>query len=361
MNRRKFLKNSLAFGVAISFGNSIGENLRMKSSKSIKEIHFDGLVAVDAHSHPYHIHAEFPYGRLMHLKTTPTIDRMKNAGFVASVFAAVGDRWSSEDVPGNLFEDTMNQLERVERLEEKKKLRIIRNKSEIEFSNSEDELFGAIMAIEGGDALEGKILNLVRYYDFDVRLITLLHNHNNEIGFHQQSYSDGPLTPFGIKVVEKMNEIGMIVDVAHSNRKTLKSISEVSKLPLLDSHTGPFPEGEDNSFPSRARTWKEMEIIAKSGGVVCTMPVSYIIGKHSKTTLQDWADEIVLMKTRLGIEHVGLGTDSGGSLPGLVSGWESISSLPDLIKELFAAGLSNDDIIAFTGGNFLRIASKSFQ
>jgi microsomal dipeptidase-like Zn-dependent dipeptidase len=61
------------------------------------------------------------------------------------------------------------------------------------------------------------------------------------------------------------------------------------------------------------------------------------------------------MKARLGIEHVGFGTDSGGGLPRVVSGWSSQASLPALIAAMREAGLSQADIAAYVGGNVLRV------
>lgn len=322
----------------------------------------DGILAIDAHAHPYNINSihYFLYGRLMPPRTISTVEKMKEAGLDASVFAAVGDRWKADDPSKSSFEDTIIQLKRIKNLEERDKIRILKTKSDFSFNKVKDAKFGAIMAIEGGDALEGEILNLDRFYDYGVRLITVLHKNNNEIGFNQESQTDGPLTAFGIKVVEKMNQMGFILDVAHSKTKTLKSISKVSQQPLLDSHTDLFPEGEENSFSNRARTWEEMELIAKSGGVICTMPVGYTLGNYSRTTLKSWVDVIFLMKKRLGIDHIGLGTDSSG-LPQLVDGWDSISSLPYLLIELKNAGFSIAEINAFVGGNFLRLARLSIH
>ncbi|MCX6334533.1 MAG: membrane dipeptidase [Bacteroidia bacterium] len=357
MNRKDFLKSCLAVGITLPLSRTLSDSFITTPSDIKNTLPFYGIKAMDAHSHPYNLNA-YPYflnGKIRHLKTTSTVDRMRNAGLVASVFAAVGDRQLSDNPSKNYFADAMDQLNRINNYEEKKILRIIRKNSDLVFPEGKEYLFGAIMAIEGGDALEGDILNIEKFYDYGVRLITIMHKRDNEIGFNQESKADGPLSAFGTRMVEKMNETGMIVDVAHSATKTLKSIAEISKLPLLDSHTAPFPDGEKNTFPNRARSWAEMELIAKSGGVICSMPIGYTLGNYSRTTLKSWAVEIALMKTRLGIEHIGLGTDSGG-LPRLVNGWDSISSLPDLINELLSIGLSKDDIIAFTGGNFLRIA-----
>ncbi len=358
MNRKDFFKKSIALGVTISFSGYLFENKLMAESATKHVLPFEGIMAFDAHSHPYHLHHPplSPYGRIKHLRTTATVSRMKEAGLVGSVFAALGDSVKIKGSNVSAYTDTIEQIERIENFERKKKIRLVSNVSDLKFTGNND-LFAAIMAIEGGDALEGDITNIDRFHEKGVRLITILHKIDNEIGFNQESKFDGQLTPFGKKVVEKMNEKGMIVDVAHSNTLTLKSVSEVSQLPLLDSHTAPFPESEENNFPNRARSWNEMELIAKSGGVICTMPIAYKLGSYERTTLAHWASEILLMKNRLGIEHVGLGSDNAG-LPSLVEGWESIASLPDLIEELLKIGLSEKDILAFTGGNFLRIASK---
>jgi microsomal dipeptidase-like Zn-dependent dipeptidase len=101
-----------------------------------------------------------------------------------------------------------------------------------------------------------------------------------------------------------------------------------------------------------------MEIIARSGGIVCTWPLAYSGRNAQRATLKDWAAEIVLMKSRLGIAHCGIGTDGGGGLPRLVRGWNSIASLPDLVAEMRAAGLSQEDVAACVGGNFLRLLRK---
>jgi microsomal dipeptidase-like Zn-dependent dipeptidase len=101
-----------------------------------------------------------------------------------------------------------------------------------------------------------------------------------------------------------------------------------------------------------------MEWIAKSGGVVCTWPFAFSGKNSERTKLGHWANEIVLMKSRLGIEHCGLGTDGGGGLPRMIKGWDSIASLPLLIAALHEAGLTQDDIAAFAGGNFLRVLGQ---
>jgi membrane dipeptidase len=215
--------------------------------------------------------------------------------------------------------------------------------------------FGAAAGIEGGDALEGRLRNLDAFHDEGVRMMTLVHDRDNEIGCNQRSGTDGPLSRFGVQVVERMNSLGMLVDVAHAKGGTLKGIAEVCARPLVDSHTSPLAPGEDGPGLRRLRPWPEMELIAKTGGIVCTWPFAYAGNRSQRTTLGHWAREIAEMKRRLGIEHCGLGTDGGGGLPRLVEGWSTIDSLPGLMAAMRDAGLTPDDIAAFVGGNLLRL------
>jgi membrane dipeptidase len=214
------------------------------------------------------------------------------------------------------------------------------------------------MAVEGGDALEGQLKHLDDFHARGVRLMTLMHNHDNEIGFNQRSAGDGPLTSFGVRVVERMNKLGMVVDVAHAKANTLKHIVEICAGPLIDSHTSLLANDEDGPGLRRLRPWDEMEMIAKTGGVVCTWPFAYKGNRSQRTTLAHWVDEIVQMKARLGIEHCGIGTDGGGGLPRTVDGWSSIVSLPSLIEAMRKAGLTREDIGAVVGGNFIRVLQK---
>ena len=353
MTRREFLEYCMAAGMAVGVGGltsyeEAGASLSQEDMNQVR-----GLRTADAHAHPYQLHGITRYD-----STTPTLEMMKTMGMVACSFSAVGDMTKYRGHSGTPYGHTLHQLRMVRQLEDDKKLKRVLKASDIKSVLSSDNVLGAVMAIEGADALESDIENLNRFYDYGVRLITLLHDHNNGLGFHQRSQSDGPLTPFGAKVVERMNELGMVIDLAHAKSQTLKGVVEISKTPVIDSHTNPLPYGYETKRSGRLRTWPEMELIAKTGGVICTWPYAVSTDKMRRTTLKHWAEEILQMKTRLGIEHCGLGTDGGGAVPNIVSGWNSIASLPKLVAAMREVGLSQDDIAAYAGGNFLRVLNR---
>ena len=87
------------------------------------------------------------------------------------------------------------------------------------------------------------------------------------------AYSRGiGLTPKARKVVERMQEVGVLLDMAHGSALTLKHVGEVSRRPIVDSHTHPCSV-PDESRCGRLRTWQEMEVVAKTGGIVFTWPM----------------------------------------------------------------------------------------
>jgi microsomal dipeptidase-like Zn-dependent dipeptidase len=220
---------------------------------------------------------------------------------------------------------------------------------------------GAILAIEGGDALEGNPDRVNDFCRLGVRMITVIHYRNNELGDVMKMWRNldpGPakngLTSAGRKVIERMQDLGMVVDVAHAHTNTLRQIAEISERPLVDSHTNPCSI-EDPLRCGRSRTWKDMELVAKTGGVVCTWPFGYRAGGRSRVTFLDWAKEILEMKKRLGMEHVGLGTDGGGHLPRLIEGYRDVKDLVKLARAMEEVGFFEDEISAYMGGNFYQV------
>jgi membrane dipeptidase len=74
-----------------------------------------------------------------------------------------------------------------------------------------------------------------------------------------------------------------------------------------------------------------------------------------RESFDDWAGEIAQMKSRLGMDHVALGTDGGGMMPGLITSYRDYRDLPRLATAMRRAGLSSEDIFAYMSGNFIRV------
>jgi membrane dipeptidase len=311
-----------------------------------------GMRILDAHAHPdqFYTHAPRNYDG------TSTLKSIRAVGMCASCFAVLGDvpsskrPWSPETMSG-----VKSQLERGHDLARSRKVKLIKKTSDIPSPFNQEEPPGAILAIEGGDPLAGDPANLLEFYQAGVRIITLVHYRINEIGdIMTETPRHNGLTSAGRRIVERMQDLGIVVDVAHAHANTLAQIAQISQSPLLDSHTSPCP-GDKSSSCRRFRTWKEMEMIAATDGIVCTWPIGE--GAH-RSTFMDWALEILEMKKRLGMEHVGLGTDGGGGLPTFIKGYSDLRDLRKLASAMENVGLSREDIAAYMGGNLYRLLQK---
>ena len=359
MNRRQFLRYSAFCSLSVSLGSFFPFAKTSSESTNDKAL-LKGLQIIDAHAHPDRYIANPHQSQ----DPTSTLKSIKALGMVASCFAAVGDSifLSRDRVPGTEYHSTKTQLEWWLKGKVKSgKVKLVLKASDVPTAPVADTSPGAIFAIEGGDALKGNPDTVNEFYCLGVRMITLIHYRNNELGDTMAMFRNlypGPprngFTPAGRKIVERMQDLGMVVDVAHAHSLTLKQIAEMSSTPLVDSHTNPC-SSEDPSQCSRLRTWKDMELIAKTGGVVCTWPLAYKSRGFARLTFFDWAKEILEMKKRLGIEHVGIGTDGGGTLPSLIEGYRDIRDLPKLIKTMQEVGFSHEEIAAYMGGNFYRV------
>jgi microsomal dipeptidase-like Zn-dependent dipeptidase len=102
-----------------------------------------------------------------------------------------------------------------------------------------------------------------------------------------------------------------------------------------------------------------MERIAKKGGIICTWPLAYTRPSGKRETFRDWALELLEMKRRLGVAHLGVGTDGGGSLPALIQGYRDVRDLATLARTMRDVGFSPEDIAAVFGGNFHRVFQQA--
>lgn len=312
-----------------------------------------GLRVLDAHAHPYQFYTSVPDLD----PTTPTVEAMTEANVVCCAWAAVGDLvYRRLRGPGSAYVDTVNQLAEARSRMRRQGVRLVTRAAQVPAAVGPGRPPGAILAIEGGDALEGRIKNLDRFYARGVRMITLVHYTPNALGdIMTRRPIRGGLTRFGRQVVEGMQRRGMIIDLAHADDKTVRDVLAAASAPVIDSHTSPRPRQLSRRRTTRLRTWKNMELIAKAGGLICTWPLAFAGRGVSRITFLDWAAEIRLMKQRLGMAHVGLGTDGGGRVPRLIRGFHDYRSLPRLVTAMGRVGLSRPDIQAYLGGNFLRV------
>lgn len=216
-----------------------------------------------------------------------------------------------------------------------------------------------MFAIENGFALEKNIENLKFFYDMGVRAITLSHNYNNDVcDASRDSVAEwGGLSPFGYEVVKKMNELGMMIDVSHVASSTLWDVLGVSKAPVFASHSGAW------AMKNHPRNLKDEEIkaIAAKGGLIQVATGRFFLSNlpKSQVTVKHLVDHIDHVKSLVGAEHIGLGTDFDGG--GGVVGLENAGKMKNITVELLRRGYTHEEIALFWGGNFLRFMKSVEQ
>ena len=171
---------------------------------------------------------------------------------------------------------------------------------------------GALMSVEDSVFLEGDLARLDMAYERGVRLMSLTWNFENTLGFPNRP--DGPsdqgLKPFGIEAVRRMNELGIIVDVAHLSDGGIYDVAKYSKKPFVASHSNaralcPVP---------RNLTDDMLRLIGDSGGVAgLNFCIEFLrFGEKGTAYIEDIARHARYMADRAGVEAVGFGSDMDG-------------------------------------------------
>ncbi len=251
------------------------------------------------------------------------------------------------------------------------------------------------LGMENGSPIEGDLANLKHFYDRGIRYITLAHskaNHISDSSYDDDRRWDG-LSPFGFKLVRKMNDLGVMIDVSHLTDAAIEDILATTRAPVIASHSSLrhfTPDWERNLPDDLVRK------IGENGGIVMINYGSAFLTKEANdyskprdaarekeeaklgrsmtaderdafnnawrethpypfATLEDVLDHIDRAVELAGIDHVGLGTDYDGVGDSLPEGLKDVSSYPVLIDGLLLRGYDEASIEKILGANALRV------
>jgi membrane dipeptidase len=209
--------------------------------------------------------------------------------------------------------------------------------------------------------------NLRAFKELGAIYMTLTHFGHNALGDSSNPRAElgdkeeehGGLSELGRQVVAEMNRLGMLVDIAHTSKKTMMQAAKLSRTPVLSTHSC-IKALCDNA---RNLDDEQLDMLASVGGVVQITAVPGFLktgGKIETVTVADYCDHVDYAVKRIGLDHVGLSSDFDGG--GGFTGWRDASESPNLTAELARRGYGPSQIAALWGGNFLRllrIAEKS--
>ena len=144
------------------------------------------------------------------------------------------------------------------------------------------------------------------FYNLGLRSLQLTYNYQNYVGTGCRDRNEGGLTVFGIELIKRMNEIGMLVDTSHANMKTMREAIEVSSRPIIVSHTA----CQSVHQHIRNTTDENMRALADSGGVVGICQIRpFITERNTADNVRFYFDHIDHAVKVAGIEHACIGSD----------------------------------------------------
>jgi len=223
-----------------------------------------------------------------------------------------------------------------------------------------DGALAVVPVVENGHAIGADPGRLRQFRELGARYVTLTHNGHNDLADSANPRTDlgnaleehGGLSALGRAAIAEMNRLGMLVDVSHVSRKSMLQAAEVSRTPVVATHSCAralcdHPRNLDD---------EQLEVLRATGGVIqITAMPAFLRPKGTLETVgvSDFADHIDHAARRIGVSHVGISSDFDGG--GGVNGWRDASESPNVTAELLRRGYGRDEIAALWGGNFLRL------
>lgn len=209
----------------------------------------------------------------------------------------------------------------------------------------------AVMAIEGGEALEGDLGVLRVLHRLGVRSIGLTWNERNNIADGVgDCRSGGGLSEFGSALIQEMNRLGILVDVSHLSDPGFWDVVELSNQPIIASHSNSRAVCNHR----RNLTDEQIKALAKNGGVMGMNFAASFVREDGHPTLDDLLNHIDHIVQLVGPEHVGLGSDFDG-ISATPEGLADASRMPLITEGLVRRGYKTEDIRLILGGNYLRV------
>ncbi|WP_162055198.1 dipeptidase [Pontibacter pamirensis] len=392
-------RKSLAKGVALA---ALLLGYTSLQAQNYKEVH-EQAVVVDTHNDVLiNILEGLDIADNLKGKTHSDLARFKEGGVDVQVFSV----WSDENYgKGKGFAYANRQIDSLYAVAARHPDKVMIAKTPADVMQAvQQQKLAAMIGVEGGHMIEDNLSYLDSLHRRGVRYMTLTWNNSTSWATSAMDESSGKvpnpkkgLNDFGRQVVQRMNGLGMLVDLSHVGEQTFWDAMETTTKPVLVSHSSV----KAISPHFRNLTDEQIKAVGKNGGVInINFEASFVdpdfgkrrqqfISRHqaevdslkqlnwssyainswlvkkypkeaaamrpSLSLLIDHFDHIVKL---IGVDHVGLGSDFDGisSTPQQLNG---VQDFPVITKELLARGYSEEDVHKILGGNFLRLLHEN--
>ena len=366
------------------------------TAQSYQKIH-DKAILVDTHNDflMRAVDLGMVFDKNLKGKTHSDLDRMQKGGLDVQLFSVYCDGDAKN--PFAYANTAMDSLDAAVSRNPDKIVKVANYKDLLKAVKQQK--IAAMFGVEGGHMIEDDLSKLDAIYNRGARYLTLTHNYAPSWATSAADEATNPnlahkgLTDFGQKVVQRMNQLGMLIDVSHSGDQTFWDVIKLTTKPIIASHSSVY------SLTPHRRNLKDDQIkaIAKNGGVIQvnfnpgfidasfdkkeaaffqnhaaekdslietgmnehyvkdTLSYKYVVEVQLiKPPFSMVIDHIEYIIKLVGIDYVGLGSDFDG-INITPQQLDDVSTYPLITKALVEKGYSKKDINKILGGNFLRV------
>ena len=366
--------------------------------RSTHDIHLESFVA-DTHNDVLLRAMEGQNVLEYHPESHSDLEKFKIGGVDLQVFSI----WVSPDEKEKkYFENANDMINKLDFLISRvpKDWGLAKSYQDITY-NSRKNKMSCVIGVEGGHIIGRDISKLEALHDRGMRYLGLTWNNSNHIAssakdetFNRNSLSNIGLSDFGSEVIQKCNDLGIIIDVSHAGEQAFWDVVDQSQEPIIASHSSVY------ALCPHYRNLKDDQIkaIAKTGGAVFInfypgyidstfqqkaeiinmkyeVELDILAEKYDPLSNQYWFEEMKLLKHEkariapsindvikhisyivnlVGVDYVGIGSDYDG-VEIMPTGLENVSKLPFLTKKLIEHGYTIREVRKILGGNFKRI------
>jgi membrane dipeptidase len=288
---------------------------------------------------------------------------MVRGGLSAACFVAyvpqTGRTPASEDAAYGRALAMLDQINRMAHTPSGIPLRVT-SRADAIVAAKRDGFLAIVPCVENGFAVGADLSRIAEFRRRGAIYMTLTHNGHNgladscnprrDLGDRESEH--GGLSVLGRAAVMAMNKVGMLVDVAHTSRDTMAQAAELSRSPIVSTHSCVSALCDH----SRNMTDWQLDVIRDVRGVIQITAVAAFLKPNAKpdeVTVADFADHVDYAVKRIGIDHVGISSDFDGG--GGFSDWHDASQSPNITVELVKRGYDRGALEKLWGGNFLRV------
>ena len=239
---------------------------------------------------------------------------------------------------------------------------------------------GVILGWQNTSPIENDLDRLALFHALGVRIMQLTYNERNLLGNGCYERTDDGLSNFGVDAVKEMNHLGILIDLSHVGDRTTLDAADLSESPVACTHANARAFFDH----PRNKTDDALKLIAEGGGVIGANAFPSFFPRGFDTTVSDYVDAIEDLVERVGIDHVGLGTDYTQDQPKEFFDWifsqqgtkarpdplvfpdpalhpvgmETPDKLSSVARELASRGYDAESIGKVLGGNWLRLFQR---